>query len=162
MQRLFILLSDVEQCTAVFSRLRESGVPERHMHVIAGLGTTIEELPEANVLQKTELLHGIIKGGVVGGAAGLVGGLLVVNFPPAGVIFDNSLLLPLSLAGAFIGAAASSLISSREHNRRLDPYQDALARGEILLLADVPKHEAGDLRQMITDAHPGARIGTHR
>ena len=53
MQRLFILLPDTETCSQVVVELQGLGVAKRQLHVIASLSKTVDNLPVANVLQKT-------------------------------------------------------------------------------------------------------------
>ncbi|MDJ0806466.1 MAG: DUF1269 domain-containing protein, partial [Gammaproteobacteria bacterium] len=82
MRRLYFLTPNVGSCQAIVNELKETGVPQRHLHVIAGIEQALEDLPEAGILQKTELKHGIELGAGLGGTAGVLGGLLAMTFPP--------------------------------------------------------------------------------
>jgi hypothetical protein len=44
------------------------------LHVIAGLGHALKDLPDASIWQRTEVIRGIEWGGGLGGAAGLGAG----------------------------------------------------------------------------------------
>ena len=66
MRRLFFLTPDVVSCRHIITELKESGVPQRHLHVIGSITQPLDDLPEASVLQKTELLHGIEIGAGLG------------------------------------------------------------------------------------------------
>ena len=70
------MLPDAESCKSLVADLEEHGVAERHLHVIGGLAQSLDGLPEANILQKTELAHGLEWGTGLGGVAGLLGHLL--------------------------------------------------------------------------------------
>ncbi|MES9872876.1 MAG: DUF1269 domain-containing protein [Candidatus Sedimenticola sp. 6PFRAG7] len=158
MQRLFILLPDTETCSQVVVELQGLGVAKRQLHVIASLSKTVDNLPVANVLQKTELIHGVIKGLVIGGIAGLSGGLLLLNYPPAGLTVENAVIPVAAAGGALMGAVVSALISSREHNRRLDPYQLSIEQGKLLLLADVPRCDTDKIRNLVCRGRPGVQV----
>jgi len=159
MLRLHILLPDQACCKAVVSRLGASGVPRHHMHVLARLAERLEELPEAGVWEKTELAHGIERGIGLGGAAGLIGGLLAVTFPPAGLVLGGGALLAGAAAGAGIGAAVNALLGSHEHSHDLDRYQRGIANGHILLMVDVHHAEQEEVEALIRDQYPEADIG---
>jgi hypothetical protein len=160
MRRLYVLLPSEESCRAVVAELEEDGVPETHLHVVAGLAHDLKDLPEASVWQRTELAHGIEWGVGLGGVAGLLGGLLAVAFPPAGIVLGGGALLAGTVAGAGFGAVVTALIGSQEHNRDLDAFRSALAGGQILLLVDVSRHREGAVRETIRRHHPSARIGS--
>ena len=51
--------------------------------LLAKRGTPLNDLPEANVLQKTDIVPGAERGMLIGGIAGLLGGILVVLSLPA-------------------------------------------------------------------------------
>ncbi len=159
MRRLFFLIPDKASCQAIVEELEGAGVPERHLHVIASLEQALDGLPEANMLQKSEFLHGMAIGAGLGGTAGLFGGLLAMAFPPAGIMLGGGALLAGTAAGAVFGAAVSALMSSHEHNHNLDAFQMAIEAGEILLMVDVAKKAVVTTRKMILEHHPEAKIG---
>lgn len=159
MRRLFFLVPNISSCQTIVSELKGSGIPERHLHVIASVEQALDDLPEANILQKTELIHGIEKGAGLGGTAGILGGLLAMAFPPAGLVLGGGALLAGAVAGAGFGAVVSALMSSHEHNHDLFAFQQAIEAGEILLMVDVPKKQVVQTREMIISHHPEAKIG---
>jgi hypothetical protein len=142
--------------------LEAADVPASHMHVIAGLTHELQDLPGASIWQRTELAHGIEWGIGLGGVAGLLGGLLVVAFPPAGVVLGGGALLAGAVAGAGFGALVTALIGSQEHNHRLDGFQRALAAGQLLLMVDIPKQREAEVKTAILKHHPEAEIGSVR
>jgi hypothetical protein len=160
MRRIYVLLPTEASCHAVVEELEGSGVPETHLHVIAGLSHDLKDLPEASVWQRTEIARGIEWGLGLGGAAGLLGGLLAVAFPPAGLVLGGGALLAGSAAGAGFGALVTALLGSQEHNRRLDAFQRALAAGQILLMVDVASQRVGEVENTIRRHHPEAEIGS--
>jgi len=159
MRRLYFLLPDKTTTQALVSELEQSGIAHNHLHAIASITQEIEDLPEATVWQKTELAHGIELGVGLGGMAGLLGGLLAVTFPPAGLVLGGSALVGTALAGAGVGGVVSALMSSHDHNHSLDQFQDAIESGQILLLVDVPRARVDEIRELILEHHPEAVIG---
>jgi hypothetical protein len=158
MKRLYFMLPDNDTCKKVVEELENAGIPQRHLHAIASLTVSLEGLPEASVIQKSELAHGIEKGVALGGAGGLLGGLLAVAFPPAGLVIGGGALLMTAAAGAGFGALVTGLISKDLHNRKFDAFEEDLSHGKILLLVDVPKKETEDYKKLILGHHPDADI----
>jgi hypothetical protein len=159
MRRLFFLTPDVVSCRHIITELKDSGVPQRHLHVIGSITQPLDDLPEASVLQKTELLHGIEIGAGLGGTAGILGGLLAMTFPPAGIVLGGGALLAGAAAGAGFGAVVSALMSSHEHNHDLTAFQAAIEQGQILLMVDIPKGDVDKTKELILSHHPEAKIG---
>jgi hypothetical protein len=159
MLRLYVILPTEASCRALVDELKGQGIPEGHLHAVAGLNHNLKDLPEAGVWQRTELAHGIEWGVGLGGVAGLLGGLLAVAFPPAGIVLGGGALLAGTVAGAGFGAVVTALIGSQEHNHDLDAFGRALAAGKILLLVDVPGHRQSEVEGAILRNHPDAQIG---
>ncbi len=159
MRRLYVLLPTEVSCRAVVDELEAARIPESHLHVIAGLSHKLSDLPAASVWQRTELAHGIEWGMGLGGAAGLMGGLLAVVFPPAGLVLGGGALLMGTAAGAGFGALVTALLGSQEHNHKLDSFQRALAQGQVLLMVDVPRNQVEEVQKAILRHHPEAQIG---
>ena len=158
-RRLYFMLPDAESCKSLVADLEEHGVPERHLHVIGSLTQSLDGLPEANILQKTELAHGLEWGTGLGGVAGLLGGVLAVTFPPAGLVIGGGALLAGAAAGAGFGALVSSLLASNEHNHKLDAFERGIEQGQLLLMVDVPRQEVKQIQDLIIKHHPEAEIG---
>jgi len=162
MRRLNVVLPDAERCKAVVAELVAEGIPERHMHVVAGAAHPVEGLPEARVWERTELAHGIELGLGLGGAAGLLGGLLAITFPPAGLVLGGGAVAASAAAGAGVGGVVSALLGSHEHNHDLDAFAEAIGAGKLLLMVDVPRSRLEETRALILKHHPEAEIGVAR
>lgn len=160
MRRIYVLLPSEDSCRAVVVELEANGIPQTHLHAVAGLGHDLKDLPEANVWQRTELAHGLERGVGLGGVAGLLGGLLAVAFPPAGIALGGGALLAGTVAGAGFGAIIVALLGSQEHNHELDRFRGALVKGEILLLVDVSRHREAEVREIILRHHADAKISS--
>ena len=86
MKRIYFLLPDVDTAHNLVDALLLQRIEARHIHVIAGEGTPMKELPEASFLQTSDFIPGMERGLAAGGATGLVAGLVAASFPPAGPV----------------------------------------------------------------------------
>lgn len=161
-RRLYFTLPDVTCCKQVVSELQtEQQLDSQHIHVIANEDISLEGLPEASELQKTELVHGAEVGATVGGAAGMLGGLLAVTFPPAGIVLGGGAMMVLAttLAGAGFGGIISALVARDIPNHELDEFQTALIQGQILLILDIQTKQVAEVCYLVKQSHPEVDIG---
>jgi hypothetical protein len=159
-KRLYFVLPDNDSCKRVVAELKGAGIPERHLHAVASLAVPLEDVPAAGLTQKTELVHGVERGVALGGAAGLLGGMLVLAFPPAGlVVGGEALLAAVTAGGASVGALALGLISKDIHKKDLAAFENDIAHGRILLMVDVPKEQVEQCKARILGSYPEAAIG---
>ena len=72
-RRLYFVLPDVQSARTMLNDMLLARIECRHIHFLAARGTLPPDLPEASVLQKTDIVHGaqlgLIIGAVVGAAA---------------------------------------------------------------------------------------------
>lgn len=155
-RRLYFLLPDVESARNMLNEMLLARIEERRIHFLAKRGSLPPELPEASVLQKTDIVHGAQLGIVIGGVAGTLGGLLVVFFPPAGVSLQLVTVLIAALLGALFGAWVSSMAASAVPNSQLVRFQDDIDRGKVLMMVDVPMRRIAEISELVRRRHPEA------
>jgi len=158
MRRLNFLIPDTELTLSIVSELQQSGIARSNLHVIGAITRNLKGLPTANIWQKTELARGLIMGALMGGLAGLTGGVLVIAFPPGGVPLGAQALAIGGGAGALVGAAMLGLMKGNEHNHDIDEYKKDIERGHILLMVDVPRADVDATIDNILQLHPDALI----
>ncbi len=158
LKRLYFLLPGVDTTRKIVDELLLARVPYEHMHVLARAGTPLEELPEAGVAQRTDLVPALERGLAVGGTAGALAGLLALAFPPVGPVVAGGAILFGALGGAGFGAWVSSMIGVSLPNSRLERFEQAIEDGMILMMVDVPKDRVGEFEDMIRRHHPEAEI----
>ncbi len=159
-RRLYFMLPDVEHCRQLVDELKKVGLTEHDIHVIAREDLPLEGLHKASALQKTELTHGLEMGVGLGGIAGMLGGLLAVTFPPAGLVFGGgALVLVTTLAGAGFGTVVSALVARDIPNHELDAFQAGINQGQVLLILDIPTSQVDAMVTLIKTSHPEANIG---
>ena len=70
MRRIYFLSPDIATTKQIVDDLLLALIEERHIHVVAKRGTELEDLPEANLLQKSDFVPAVERGLAVGGSAG--------------------------------------------------------------------------------------------
>ncbi|WP_168798714.1 MULTISPECIES: DUF1269 domain-containing protein [Oxalobacteraceae] len=158
-RRIYFMLPDVPSARALLDELLLARIEERYMHFCAKDGTPLPDMPEANFLQKTDLVHGAESGMLVGGAIGLIGGALLVLFPPEGVRLQMIAVLVAGIVGALFGAWASGMVAAAIPNSRLKAFQAGMERGQVLLMIDVPNQRVTEIENLVEKRHPEARFG---
>ena len=159
MKRLYFLLPDITMAKSVVDGLLVADIHENHIHILAKEGVPLGDLPEASLLQKSDLIHSLEQGAAVGGAMGVVAGLLAVTFPPAGIVLGGGAVLGITLAGAGLGAWLSSMIGVDVENTQLKEFESAIEAGQILMLVDVEYDRADDISKLVLILHPEVEIG---
>lgn len=155
MKRIYFLAPSIEISKKIVNALLQARIEERRIHVLAKRGTPMEDLPEASYRQKSDLLPALRQGLAVGGATGMLAGLVAVALPGAPVLAGGAVLLS-SLAGAGIGALMSSMIGSSIGNRQIQQFSEAIERGGFLMMIDVPKDRVEEIEALVKKHHPQA------
>lgn len=160
MRRIYLMVPDKELAKAMVAELaQEMHIPQRRIHAISNLSTSLEDLPEASLLQKSEMKYGIEMGASFGGVAGLWGALLAILFPPGAIEFQPEFVL---IAGTGIGMAfgilVSVMIAKGMPNHELQIFNDAILKGQVLLIVDIPKKIVDETVRLLYRHHPRADI----
>jgi hypothetical protein len=159
MRRLYFMVPDLDTANTVVDELLLKRVDEHHIHVVAKEGTPMGDLPEANLLQKSDFIPAMERGLAVGGITGVLAGIAAVTFPPAGLVLGGGAILGTSLAGAGIGAWISGMIGMDVPNSQIEKFEDAIEKGEVLMMIDIPKARVEEIEALIQQHHPDADMG---
>jgi hypothetical protein len=159
MRRIYFLIPDHDTTKKIVDELLLARIEERHIHVIAKEGAPMEDLPEASLMQKSDFVPALERGATIGGATGVVCGLVAMTFPPAGLVLGGGAVLAMALAGAGVGAWLSSMIGISIPNSCLKHFEKAIEEGEFLMLIDVPKERLEEIEKAIKQHHPDADLG---
>jgi len=155
-RRLYFLLPGTARARQVVDELLLARIDDHHIHVIAKQCTPLGDLPQANLLQRSDLVHGIGLGLGVGGATGILTGLIAIAFPPEGITLGGWTLLVTALAGALIGTWVAGMIGTDIPNSRLREFASAVENGQVLMMVDVPREQVKTVTGMIKLHHPEA------
>jgi len=156
-RRLYFVLPDVKSAETIERELLLAKVDDPHIHFLAKDGINLGHLHVANLLQRSDLLHGIGIGLVAGGITGALAGVGLTFYPEIGDRIGMGGILLLAVFFAMVGSWVSGMIAVSIPNSRLRRFQDAIDRGEILLMADVPARRVREIRNLILSHHPEAK-----
>jgi hypothetical protein len=133
-------------------------IPEQHIHFMARESLDLTGLHPANLLQTSDIVRSAQSGLVIGGAAGLVAGLVLALFPVVAETPQVGLVAVLAVVGALVGAWSSSMIGASTPSERLKRFQGAIEQGQILLMTDVPHARVEEIEAVLQRAHPEAHL----
>lgn len=155
-RRLYFLLPHLDSARQTHNELLLARIEERHMHFLASDDTDLQDLPQATLLQRSDLVHGVQLGLIYGGVTGIFAGL--ISIPVLGMTLQSGgiVVLAIAIAGALMGAWSASMVAVGIPNFRLKRFDGALQRGHILLMLDVPKERVDEVKAMIKSHHPEA------
>lgn len=158
MRRLYFLVPNVDSAKKIVDELLLARVEEKHIHVIAKEDTPMEDLPEAKLAQRSDVVPALERGLAIGGATGILAGIVAVTIPPAGLALGGGAILGIALAGAGVGTLMSTMIGVDVPNSRIKQFQDAIEKGELLMMVDVPKNRVDGIDNLVKKHHPEAEI----
>jgi hypothetical protein len=158
MRRIYFLVPDIATTKRIVDELLLARIDERHIHVIAKRGTELEDLPEANLMQKSDFVPAVERGLALGGSAGALAGLVAVALPPASTVIAGGILLGSALVGAGVGAWAGSMIGVSTGSSRIRQFEGAIEAGHLLVLADVPTDRVAEIEASIKEHLPDVEI----
>jgi len=155
-RRLYFVLPDLNSAQAIEKELLLAKIDDTHIHFMAQEGVGLGKLHVASLFQKTDLVHGMEVGLVVGGLTGLLAGTGMYLVPDVGSMLGVGMIAVLSILGAVVGTWVSGMIAVSIPNSRLIEFQSAIDEGKILLMVDVPYHQIRTIKRMVMDLHPEA------
>lgn len=158
-RRLYFILPDVASAELTLRDLLLARIEVKRIHCLGKRGLPLGDLPEANFLQKTDVIHGARAGIAVGGFLGVAGGALVVLFPPAGATLPMGTVLITGLIGAAFGIWVASMVGTAVPNSRHAAFQQRIAEGKILMMVDVPFTRTREISDLVHLRHPEAMLG---
>lgn len=156
-RRLYFVLPDVRSANTIERELLLAKIDDPHIHFLANDAVNLGRLHVANLLQRSDILHGIGLGMIAGGITGAgVGAVLSFN-PLWSEAIGLGGILVLGVLCAMIGAWVSGMIAVSVPNSRLKRFQSAIDQGRILLMVDVPLRRVSEIRELIVSHHPEAQ-----
>ena len=158
LRRLYFLVPDVPTAKKVVDDLLLAHVEWRHIHLVAREGVPLEALPEATLAQKSDLVPALQRGIGAGAATGALAGLAALVFTPAGLTIAGGAVAAITLTGAGFGALLSTIVGVALPSSRLKRFEDAINRGELLMMVDLPLPRVEEIEALVRSHHADARI----
>ena len=156
MRRIYFLSPDLETTRKIVDELRVESIEDRHIHILAKRDTPLDDLPEASEFQKTDFVPAMERGAALGGATGLLAGLVGLRF--AGFAIAGGPVLGVLLYGATIGTIMSGLVGLEVGNSHVKQYSEAIENGAFLVMIDIPTERIDTISQLIVKHHPSAQF----
>jgi hypothetical protein len=159
-KRLYFLVPDVDNAAQISNALKDIGVVEEGVHVVVKDHDKLQmtQLLEAGIVEKTDFLGALMKGGIAGGVAGLLAGTLLVTFPPEEFIIGGGTILAFTLFGILFGAWSSSMIGISIPNPTVEKLERAIEAGGIMMLVDIPREKENEVLDFMHTYHPETTI----
>jgi len=154
MQKEIFVAPNPEICKSIVNSLRELGVDEEHIGVLAKDSLPIDDLPEADDEDKNDAIAGAKRGAAFGGAAGLFAGLGIMVVAPAGIAIGGAGLALAAVGGATYGTFVSTMIGASVPNSQLREYEDYLERGAVLLIVEMDESSVESIKSSLMSKHP--------
>lgn len=157
-RRLYFVLPDVKSAQAIHDELLLAKVEERHIHVLARSDRDLGDLPEASLLQRSDLVHGAQLGAIVGAFAGVLLGSLAVMMGYIVAGLEVWSVGSITVGGALIGLFASTMVAVNIPNTRLKGFWAQIEQGRLLMMVDVPVEQVETLSKRVKQHHPEADV----
>jgi len=154
--RLYYLLPDIESARHTLDDLLLSRIEVRHVRFMTRSAPLPPDLPEANVFQKTDLIHGAESGMVVGAFLGMAIGVVIVMY--LDLTSRAEIVIVTTLFGILFGGWAASLVAAALPNSRLQSFYPELDAGKILMIVDVPAQRVAQIEKVLAARHPEMRF----
>ena len=155
MRRLYFLIPSIDSAKTIVDELLLARIEQRHIHIAAA---DHHALIEANLLQESDFVPAVERGLAIGGATGILAGVAAVALPGVGLALGGGAILGIGLAGAGLGAWASGMIGISAPSTRLTEFEEAIQKGSLLMMLDVPKTRVDEISELIKKHHPEAEI----
>ena len=157
-RRLYFIFPSVNEANLVHNELLLARLEERHMHVLARDDINLGSLPEASIFEKSDLIHGLQLGLIVGGGTGILLSTLALSMEMIVPGWEVLSMGAVIFGGALFGAWSSSMIAVSAQNTRLKAFMKDINAGRILYMVDVPVHRVEEISQLVHTHHPNVDL----
>jgi hypothetical protein len=118
------------------SLLRQRGITDQCISVIARSDIQLDEVPERYLDASTDFAPALGRGAAIGGITGLFAGIVAMAIPPLGIAIGGPALLGFLAGGAVVGAWSSAMIGSAVPDEVRRTFDDEIKAGRSLLVVD--------------------------
>lgn len=160
MKCIYYLSPTLKESSRIADDLHSVGISDWYLHIVSKdeAGLTHQHLQTANYLEKLDLYHSGVLGGLIGAGAGV---LLVMIFQWTGLFSPNVpwwvnliFVAVITLFGIWEGG----LWGIDTENKKLVPFHDDIESGKYLILIYTKKEQEQAVRTMMQERHPEAEM----
>ena len=150
-RRIYFLSPDLEHAQSVVVELEGSGVGREHIHTMARRDIDIGSLPPATRGQKRDRVWFLDRLFWLSDLAFFALTLVVLTLTLYWGLYIWAAVAFLLMVASFV---IGEIFAFKVPHVHLTEVKGALARGEILLMVDVPKQRVHEINEMISRHHP--------
>ena len=164
-RKLYFVLPDVKSAHDMMHELLLARVEASCIHFHANPAVVLDDLPQANVLEKTDVVNCSEIGLLLGAGLGVLAGTLAVVFSSIdrfSTLFGHVSLMAIPICaviGAVSSALWSGLLATTIPHNRITMFEKQLEQGQILLMVSVRFHRVREVRELLLNRHPEAAYG---
>jgi len=136
MKRYIYAFDSIEPARVVITKLKQAGIAEAQLSLVASSQTQIEQVPDRYLDVSKDFVPAAARGAAIGGATGVIAGLIAMAIPPLGIAVGGAALIGFFAGGAAVGAWASALVGASVPDEVRRKFEDEIKAGRILLVVD--------------------------
>ncbi len=155
-RKLYFVLPDVKSAKVVMDALLLARIDDGHIHFHARSDQNLGNLPKANVLEKSDVVYGVVGGTVCGAVFGLLGGLLAYMAPSWFGPVTLAVIPYCMIIGGVACAAWAGILAAGVPSHKLKPFKRDIENGCVLLIVSVPLYRLTEIRNLLAKTHPEA------
>ncbi len=158
-RRLYFMLPDVKSAHVMLNDLLLARIGANHIHFLAKPGTPMQNLPEASVSERTDLIEGWETGMGLGALVGLALGFVAIMVPTwwyTKPIPFVATILTCTVVGFLAGGMWTALAATSIPNSQLKQFGKQIAKGQVLMIVLAPFNRLQEIRELVEDKHPEA------
>lgn len=125
---------NVVEARNALQALADQGVGVDDISLVARSDIELDRIPDALKEADTDFVPAAVRGMGIGGATGLLAGLVAVVFAPVGITLAGA--AAIGAMGALVGGWSSALMGAALPDPVRQQFDDEISAGRILVLVD--------------------------
>lgn len=152
MRRIYYLLDDINEAHLISDTLHNNGIEDWQFHVLAKDDAELHRhhLHEANIFQKSDLIHSGERGALIGLAAGFYLAMFVSPWSAVSILFLLYGLLALTAVGLVFGTVWGNF----HENYRILRFHNDIESGRLLVMLDAKNDQHALVKHLLKHEFP--------
>ena len=156
MKRLYYLTRRIDSVAKISDDLHEAGITDWNFHVLSKSDGRLQrrQIHSANIIQKSDVIHGAERGAMLGFIVGVVTLLILIAMN-----VNNGFVYLFSLAFCTLfGTWLGGFIGFQKENYKTVRFHDAIEQGQHLIMVDIAGPQERHVRRIMRTQHPEAKL----